>query len=66
VGLAERGMLLRDETGLEHIGIPIHFAEEPGRVVPRAPAQGEHSDAILAELGCGAAEISALRERGVI
>ena len=64
--LKERGMLLHDEQGLEHIGIPIHYAEEPGRVNFHAPAQGVHSEAILRSLGYAAPDIAALRDKGVI
>ncbi len=38
-----RGMRLVDGGGREHIGIPIRFAREPGRVDFTLPAQGEHT-----------------------
>ncbi|MGE3667706.1 MAG: CoA transferase, partial [Steroidobacteraceae bacterium] len=38
-----RGMRLVDAAGREHIGIPIRFAREPGRVDFTVPAQGEHT-----------------------
>jgi crotonobetainyl-CoA:carnitine CoA-transferase CaiB-like acyl-CoA transferase len=46
--------------------MPVDLSETPGRFRHRAPQLGEHTDAILAELGYGAAEISGLRARGVI
>ena len=64
--VTERQMLIRDEQGLEHIGIPIKYLNEPGQVHPRAPEHGEHSGAVLAELGYQAEEIEALRRDGVI
>ncbi|MCH8882592.1 MAG: CoA transferase, partial [SAR324 cluster bacterium] len=64
--LEERGMLLRDEAGSEHIGIPIKFQEEPGRVNFHAPGHGEHTEAILSGLGYDGAGIAALRDKGVI
>ena len=64
--VAERKMLLRDDTGLEHIGIPIKFAEEPGRVDFHVPEQGEHSERVLRDLGYSTEKIAALREQGVI
>jgi crotonobetainyl-CoA:carnitine CoA-transferase CaiB-like acyl-CoA transferase len=45
---------------------PIDLSETPGRFRHRAPALGEHTDAILAELGYGADAIDGLRARGVI
>lgn len=63
--LAEREMLLHDGEGLEHIGIPIKFREEPGRVDFHAPRHGEHTEEILAGLGYDAAAIAALKEQGV-
>ena len=34
--------------------------------VPLPPAYGEHTDAVLAEIGGGLEQVSALRERGVV
>ena len=48
---AAREMLVRDADGNLHIGLPIKFAEEPGRLDPRLPEQGEHTDEILGPLG---------------
>ena len=59
-------MLLEDELGHEHIGVPIKFAREPAQPRFHAPAHGEHTDTILEELGYGASEISDLREEGVV
>jgi len=47
-------------------GVPVKFSETPGGVVAPPPVLGEHSEAVLRELGCDAAEISALRRDGVI
>lgn len=49
--VAAREMLVRDEAGNLHIGQPIKFQDEPGRFLTDLPAQGEHTKAILAELG---------------
>jgi crotonobetainyl-CoA:carnitine CoA-transferase CaiB-like acyl-CoA transferase len=50
------------------VGQPLTFADDPGyRGVRRpAPAQGEHTEAILAELGCDAADIARLRDQRVV
>ena len=63
--LKEREMLLHDGESLEHIGIPIKFREEPGRVGFHAPELGEHGEEILAGLGYDSAAIAALKDKGV-
>ncbi len=45
---------------------PIKFADTPGPAPRAAPTFGQHSDEILAGHGYSAAEIAALRERGVV
>ena len=45
---------------------PVDLSETPGRFRHRAPTLGEHTNAILAELGYSAAEIDTLRRHGVI
>jgi crotonobetainyl-CoA:carnitine CoA-transferase CaiB-like acyl-CoA transferase len=45
---------------------PVDLSETPGQFRHRAPTLGEHTDAILGELGYGADEIRALREEKVI
>jgi len=42
-----RGMRLVDEQGLEHIGLPIKFAQEPGRPNFRLSRLGEHTEEVL-------------------
>jgi crotonobetainyl-CoA:carnitine CoA-transferase CaiB-like acyl-CoA transferase len=55
-----REMRLVDERGWEHIGTPFKFRNEPGNVRFVPPGHGEHTRAVLAELGYTAAEIDAL------
>ena len=62
----DRGMRLTDPEGNDHVGIPIQYANEPGRANFALPALGEHTDEILAELGYDAAGIDALRESGAV
>jgi crotonobetainyl-CoA:carnitine CoA-transferase CaiB-like acyl-CoA transferase len=45
---------------------PVKVKKTPGTVRHRAPQLGEHTDAILGEIGYSAAEIAALREADVI
>ena len=45
---------------------PIKFADTPGPAPSPAPTFGQHSDEILAAHGYSAAEIAALRHRGVV
>jgi crotonobetainyl-CoA:carnitine CoA-transferase CaiB-like acyl-CoA transferase len=45
---------------------PVDLSETPGRYRERAPMLGEHTDAILAELGYGAEDIGRLRADGVV
>jgi crotonobetainyl-CoA:carnitine CoA-transferase CaiB-like acyl-CoA transferase len=46
--------------------VPLEFADAPRAPLRRAPTLGEHTDAILAELGYAPAEIAALRQQGVV
>jgi crotonobetainyl-CoA:carnitine CoA-transferase CaiB-like acyl-CoA transferase len=61
-----RGMRLVDELGLEHLGVPIRFAHEPGRADLRVPTLGEHADTVLRELGRSENDIAALRRGGAL
>jgi crotonobetainyl-CoA:carnitine CoA-transferase CaiB-like acyl-CoA transferase len=45
---------------------PVQFDEEPIVIRRAAPARGEHTDEVLAQLGLGAAERAKLREAGAI
>ena len=45
---------------------PVDLSETPGRFRRRAPQLGEHTEAILAELGYRGPDIADLRVRGVI
>ncbi|MFO0336004.1 MAG: CaiB/BaiF CoA transferase family protein [Pseudomonadota bacterium] len=61
-----RGMLLHDAAGREHLGIPIRFADEPGRPDFALARLGEHSEQVLREAGYDEARIAALRAAGAL
>ena len=67
---AARGMLLdqatRDGYSVKVPGIVPKLCATPGRVRRSAPHLGEDTDAVLTELGLTAAQITALRERGIV
>ncbi len=45
---------------------PVDLSDTPGRFRHRAPTLGEHTNAILGEIGYSMAEIDALRKKGVV
>jgi crotonobetainyl-CoA:carnitine CoA-transferase CaiB-like acyl-CoA transferase len=48
------------------VGTPVVLSETPGRITRRPPTLGEHTDAIMAEIGYNPEDIAALRARRVI
>jgi crotonobetainyl-CoA:carnitine CoA-transferase CaiB-like acyl-CoA transferase len=63
--LRAREMVLTDARGWEHIGLPVKYREEPGRVDFRLPEHGQHSAELLARLGYTAEEIARMKDAGV-
>ena len=61
-----RGMLLEDERGRKHLGVPIKFAREPAAPRLRAPGFGEHSAEIVKGLGYGDADVARLKAERAI
>ena len=61
-----RGMVLQDHNGWDHLGVPIKFADEPGRPKFEAPAHGRHSSEILRDLGYSEDDIGKLKAGDVI
>ena len=47
-------------------GFPINSAQENARPARPAPACGQHTQAVLAQLGFSAAQIAALQARGAV
>ncbi len=55
-----------DGLTVETPGVVPKLSLTPGAVSRRAPALGEDTDAVLAEIGVTAAQLAALRARGVV
>ncbi len=51
---------------VRQFGIAIKLSDTPGTIRTAAPLSGEHTEAILKDLGLGASEITGLRQRKVI
>ena len=47
-------------------GFPVKMREAPAMIQRPAPQLGEHTDEVLTELGFGADECRALRQRGIV
>lgn len=58
--LAEREMLVVDDRGNEHLGIPIKFLQEPGQLHFDLPRLGQHNRDILSQLGYSDSDIDHL------
>jgi formyl-CoA transferase/CoA:oxalate CoA-transferase len=51
---------------IRQTGLPVKLSETPGRLRTPPPTLGQHTTAILRELGFADAEIDALRDAGVV
>ncbi len=61
-----RSMVLTDDKGNKHLGIPIRFRDEPGQARLTLPDYGADSESLAAEAGLDTKAIAALKERGAI
>jgi crotonobetainyl-CoA:carnitine CoA-transferase CaiB-like acyl-CoA transferase len=61
-----RGMVLTDEDGNAHLGIPIRFRDEPGFADLKLPEYGAHSKELAHEAGLSDAQIDDLTSKGAI
>lgn len=62
--LQERGMLLSDDEGNLHLGVPIKFKNEPAKPNFRLPLFSEHTKQQLTVLGYSDAEIDQMQAKG--
>ena len=65
IQIRHREMIVEDLNGLEHIGIPMKFLEEPGELKFEYAEVGQHTREILSQLGYGNSEQDAMRDGGV-
>jgi crotonobetainyl-CoA:carnitine CoA-transferase CaiB-like acyl-CoA transferase len=59
-----RQMIVVDENGREHIGMPMKFLDEPGQIHFAAPDLGQHNTEIARRLGYTETQIRQLQENG--
>lgn len=64
--LRAREMVVQDDRGWEHVGNPLHFADEPPQPDFSLPALGQHSIEILEGLGYGPAKLAELVDAGTV
>ena len=62
----DREMRVRDPSGNDHVGIPIKFKNEPGRINFALHGLSEHSREILGNIGYSESEIDELKASGAI
>jgi len=63
--LRQRQMVLTDEQGNQHLGVPIKFQQEPAEPDFRLPAFSEHTAEVLQTLGYTAEYIDFMQADGV-
>lgn len=64
--MRERQMLLHDDQGRAHIGVPMKFAREPAKANLALARLGQHNGELAGELGYDEAEIAQLAKSGVL
>ena len=63
--IRHRQMIVEDERGWEHIGLPMKFKHEPGQLQFKFAQLGEHTEQVLESLGHDAAARAKLKAAGV-
>jgi crotonobetainyl-CoA:carnitine CoA-transferase CaiB-like acyl-CoA transferase len=59
-------MVVTDDRDLKHLGIPIKFRDEPGRINFDWPELGQHGPEILRAAGYSEADVARLKKDAVI
>jgi crotonobetainyl-CoA:carnitine CoA-transferase CaiB-like acyl-CoA transferase len=65
IQIRHREMIVEDLNGLEHIGIPMKFSEEPGELKFNYASAGQHTREILSQLGYSRSDQDAMKDGGV-
>ena len=63
--LRDRSMIVMGDDGVEHLGTPLRFQDEPGSTQSACAELGEHTEEVLAWLGYSEAERGRLRDAEV-
>lgn len=66
LGMVEEIELEDGSRPLIQVGPPFELSDTPLRVAPPAPTLGQHTDAVLSELGYAEEDIARLRAQGVV
>ena len=59
-------MIVECDRGWEHVGTPLKFKQEPGKLQFNFARPGEHTKEVLKTLGYDDAAIVAMKEDGAI
>ena len=63
--LRERGIISKGKDGIERVGTPVRFLNEPGAPSDKLPTVGEDTQQVLGQVGYGPSDYDRLIEEGV-
>ncbi|WP_163930453.1 CaiB/BaiF CoA-transferase family protein [Paraferrimonas sp. SM1919] len=64
--LLQRQMLIKDEQGNQHLGVPIKYSEQPAKPQFTLAKIGEHTHEVLNKAGISAEQLTQMAEQGTI